>query len=52
MDTRTVLGPDGLVAAKLAGFESRPQQLERAEAVADAIDRRKQLRVEAGTGLA
>jgi ATP-dependent DNA helicase DinG len=51
MDTRKVLGPDGLVAKKFPGFESRPQQLDMADAVADAIDRRRKLLVEAGTGV-
>jgi ATP-dependent DNA helicase DinG len=51
MDTRSVLGPDGLIAKKLAGFESRPQQIEMAEAVAEAIHRRQRLLVEAGTGV-
>jgi ATP-dependent DNA helicase DinG len=51
MDTRTVLGPDGLIAKKLPGFESRPQQMEMGEAVAEAIHRRQKLLVEAGTGV-
>ncbi len=51
MDTRKVLGPDGLVAKKFAGFESRPQQLDMADAVADAIARKRKLLVEAGTGV-
>jgi ATP-dependent DNA helicase DinG len=51
MDTRNVLGPDGLVAKKFPGFESRPQQLEMADAVAEAIHRRQRLLVEAGTGV-
>ena len=51
MDTRKILGPDGLIAKKFAGFESRPQQLDMADAVADALDRKRQLLVEAGTGV-
>jgi len=51
MDARKVLGPDGLIAKKFAGFESRPQQLDMADAVADALDRKRQLLVEAGTGV-
>src|SRR5439155_13604735 len=51
MDTRTVLGPDGLIAKKLSGFESRPQQIEMGEAVAEAIHRLQRLLVEAGTGV-
>jgi ATP-dependent DNA helicase DinG len=51
MQTCDVLGAGGLVAGRLPGFESRPQQLEMAEAVADAIDRGRKLLVEAGTGV-
>ncbi len=51
MDARKVLGPDGLIAKKFAGFESRPQQLDMADAVADALDKKHQLLVEAGTGV-
>jgi ATP-dependent DNA helicase DinG len=51
MDTRTILGPDGLIARKLPTFESRPQQLAMAEAVAEAIDGKQKLLVEAGTGV-
>jgi ATP-dependent DNA helicase DinG len=51
MSTRTVLGPDGLVSKKFPGFESRPQQLDMAAAVADAIDKKRPLLVEAGTGV-
>lgn len=51
MDARKILGPDGLLAKKFPGFESRPQQLDMADAVAQAIHRRRQLLVEAGTGV-
>ncbi len=51
MDARKVLGPDGLIAKTFAGFESRPQQLDMADAVADALDKKRQLLVEAGTGV-
>jgi ATP-dependent DNA helicase DinG len=51
MDTTAILGPGGLVAGKWPGFESRPQQLAMAEAVADAVDRKRKLIVEAGTGV-
>ena len=47
----SILGPGGLVAGQLPGFESRPQQLDMAEAVADAIAGKKKLLVEAGTGV-
>jgi len=51
MEIGDVLGPDGLIARKLAGFESRPQQLNMGRAVADALARKCKLLVEAGTGV-
>ncbi len=51
MSTRSILGPDGLIAKKWPTFESRPQQLEMAEAVALALDGKRKLLVEAGTGV-
>ncbi len=51
MDSRKILGPDGLISKKFPGFESRPQQLDMADAVANALDKKKQLLVEAGTGI-
>jgi ATP-dependent DNA helicase DinG len=51
MDARKILGPDGLISKKFEGFESRPQQLEMADAVSDALARKRQLLVEAGTGV-
>ncbi|MBN9117840.1 MAG: DEAD/DEAH box helicase [Planctomycetes bacterium] len=51
MDARKILGPGGLIAKKFPGFESRPQQLDMADAVAEALFRRRQLLVEAGTGV-
>ena len=48
---REVLGPDGLIAKQLAGYEFRPQQLEMAEAVASALSGSEHLVVEAGTGV-
>ena len=46
-----ILGPHGRIAARLANYEQRPQQLEMAEAVARAIVEKKHLVVEAGTGV-
>jgi ATP-dependent DNA helicase DinG len=46
-----ILGPNGRIAARLANYEHRPQQLEMADAVALAIERKKHLIVEAGTGV-
>lgn len=47
----TVLGPGGLIASKLLAFESRPQQVAMATSVAEAIAKKRQLLVEAGTGV-
>ena len=46
-----ILGPQGRIAARLPQYEQRPQQLEMAEAVADAIRAGQHLVVEAGTGV-
>ncbi len=45
-----LLGPEGRLAARLAGWESRPQQLEMARLVDRAIHERRHAIVEAGTG--
>ena len=47
----SVLGPGGQVAQNWPSFESRPQQVAMAEAVAAAIAGGKKLLVEAGTGV-
>jgi ATP-dependent DNA helicase DinG len=46
-----ILGPGGRIARRLPNYEHRPQQLEMAEAVAEAIQKRQHLIVEAGTGV-
>src|SRR5512133_298420 len=46
-----ILGPSGLVAKALPGYEQRDEQLAMARAVADAFAGRKHLLVEAGTGV-
>ena len=46
-----ILGPQGRIAARLANYEQREEQLAMAEAVADAIARRGHLVAEAGTGV-
>ena len=51
MDVAEILGKGGRVAAKLPGYEVRPQQLEMAEAVAAAFEQKEHLLVEAGTGV-
>ncbi|MFO0889307.1 MAG: helicase C-terminal domain-containing protein [Isosphaeraceae bacterium] len=51
LDPASTLGPGGAVARRMPGYESRPQQLAMAEAVACAIERPGHLIVEAGTGV-
>jgi ATP-dependent DNA helicase DinG len=46
-----ILGPDGRIAARLAHYERRPEQLAMAEAVAQAIADKHHLIAEAGTGV-
>ncbi len=45
-----VLGDGGSIARRLKNYESRPQQIEMANAVERAIENRQHLVVEAGTG--
>jgi ATP-dependent DNA helicase DinG len=51
MSSAAILGPGGTIARRLSNYEPRPQQLEMADAVADAIAGRHHLMVEAGTGV-
>ncbi|MDZ4830750.1 MAG: ATP-dependent DNA helicase [Phycisphaerae bacterium] len=46
-----LLHPEGPIARRLSGFESRPQQLQMAEAIDEVFARRGRLLVEAGTGV-
>ena len=46
-----ILGPQGRIARRLENYETRPQQLAMAEAVAAAIAGKRHLVVEAGTGV-
>ncbi|MCG3179755.1 MAG: putative ATP-dependent helicase DinG [Phycisphaerae bacterium] len=46
-----ILGPGGLIAQRLPGYEPRPQQIEMADAVAKAFADRHHLLAEAGTGV-
>ena len=50
MEIAEVLGPDGLLARSIDGFAYRSQQLDMAEAVADALEQGGTLVAEAGTG--
>ncbi len=50
--TAAILAPDGPLAAAIGpNFESRPEQIAMASEVADAMERRAHLLVEAGTGV-
>src|SRR5438876_12129188 len=51
MSIPSILGPRAILAQRLERYESRPQQLEMADAVADAIAGPHHLMVEAGTGV-
>jgi ATP-dependent DNA helicase DinG len=46
-----ILGPGGRIAARMKNYEHRPQQVEMAEAVSEAIARGQHVIVEAGTGV-
>ncbi len=50
LTTADVLGPTGRIAQRLGTYESRPQQMAMADAVAHAIAEDQHLVVEAGTG--
>ena len=51
MSIASILGPYGLIAQRWPAFESRPEQLHMARAVANAIREPHHLMVEAGTGV-
>jgi ATP-dependent DNA helicase DinG len=51
MSIASILGPDGVIARQLPHYEPRTQQLQMADAVADAIAERRHLMAEAGTGV-
>src|SRR5437016_4250686 len=48
---RDILGPEGRIAARLPNYEQRREQLEMADAVRQALEQRRHLIVEAGTGV-
>jgi ATP-dependent DNA helicase DinG len=50
MDIVEVLGPDGILARTLDGFAERPEQVEMAESVGQALAESQTLIAEAGTG--
>lgn len=49
-DIEPMFAPDGPLAQAVPGFAVRPQQLEMARAIAEAMDQRQVLVAEAGTG--
>jgi ATP-dependent DNA helicase DinG len=51
MSIASILGPDGSIARRLPNYEPRSQQLDMAEAAAQAIADKHHLMVEAGTGV-
>ena len=51
LDSHEILGPGKLIAKRLENYEHREQQLEMADAVAQAIAEKQHLVVEAGTGV-
>lgn len=50
-DPSDVLGPDGLLAGEIEGWEHRPQQLEMARLVGAALEKREHAVIEAPTGV-
>jgi ATP-dependent DNA helicase DinG len=51
MSAASILGPEGVISQKWPDFESRPEQLQMAEAVTAALEMKHHLMVEAGTGV-
>lgn len=51
MDLERILGPSGLLSEHMPGYEYRPQQIEAAVTIQQALAKRKHCIVEAGTGV-
>jgi len=51
MKVADIIGPNGLIARRLSGYEHRPEQLEMASVVESAFSNSRHLLVEAGTGV-
>lgn len=51
LDAHSILGPGGKIAHRIARYEHRREQLQMADAVAEALQHRRHLIVEAGTGV-
>lgn len=50
LDVAAIIGPEGRIAKRLKHYEHRPEQLQMAAAVAQALQRGEHLVAEAGTG--
>ncbi|MFK7735890.1 MAG: ATP-dependent DNA helicase [Pirellulaceae bacterium] len=51
LESKNILGPEGSIARRLSNYEMRPQQLQLADAVAEALRSERHLVAEAGTGV-
>jgi ATP-dependent DNA helicase DinG len=51
LDTQSILGPGGSISRRIANYEHRQEQLQMAAAVSDALQGKRHLIVEAGTGV-
>jgi ATP-dependent DNA helicase DinG len=51
LDVRKILTPEGVIAQSFPGFEERPQQIQMACAIQQALAKGRRLAVEAGTGV-
>ncbi|MGB9586553.1 MAG: ATP-dependent DNA helicase [Armatimonadota bacterium] len=51
MDLERILGPNGLLSEHMPGYEYRPQQIEAAVTIQQALANKKHCIVEAGTGV-
>jgi ATP-dependent DNA helicase DinG len=51
LDFESILGPGGSISRRIANYEHRREQLQMAQAVTQALDAKKHLIVEAGTGV-
>ena len=51
LEPKNILGPEGSIARRLPNYEMRPQQLQLADAVSEALGSERHLIAEAGTGV-
>jgi ATP-dependent DNA helicase DinG len=50
LDMAAILGPNGVIAERMPGYESRPTQVQLAQAIADGMVHGENVLAEAGTG--